>query len=291
MMRDEKEMMDLILGYARRDDRVRAAYLNGSRADPAVARDAWRDYDVVYVVAHLDSAWQDEAWLEAAFGPRLMLQAPCSMDRIRHGPEAPFYCTFLMLLQDGNRIDLSIEAVENVRKSYLADSLTVPLLDKDGILPPIGPPNDSAYWTKRPGEGLYRACCNEFWWCMQNVGKGLARGEAPYARNMMEQVVRPELDDMVRWWIGAHNGFRVNAGKMGKWFAKYLPAPLWEEYACTCADLSVAGQWQAVFAVASLFSRLAKDVAAHLGYRYQLDEESGMMQYLRDLHAAQDEHR
>ena len=35
MMRTEREMTDLILSAAKRDDRIREAYLNGSRANPA----------------------------------------------------------------------------------------------------------------------------------------------------------------------------------------------------------------------------------------------------------------
>lgn len=291
MMRNEKEMMDLILGFAKRDDRVRAAYMNGSRANPTALQDRWRDYDIVYVVDRLDSVWQDEAWLEPVFGPRLMMQAPYSMDRIRKGPDTPFYCTFLMLLKDGNRIDLSIVAMKDVQHAYLADSLTVPLLDKDGILPPIGPPNDSTHRTKKPGEGIFLACCNEFWWCLQNVGKGLVRRELPYARNMFEQVVRLELDNMVRWWIGVQHAFLIDTGKMGKWFEQYLPAPLWAEYRQTCADISVEGQWQAIFAATALFRRLAKEVAAHLGYAYRAEDDEGMMIYLKSLYAAQDDDR
>ncbi len=49
-MRSEQEMYDLILGYAERDPNVRGVILNGSRADPARRLDAFRDYDIVYLV-------------------------------------------------------------------------------------------------------------------------------------------------------------------------------------------------------------------------------------------------
>lgn len=49
-MRNEKEMFDLILDVARQDDRIRAVYMNGSRANPNVEKDPYRDYDIVYVV-------------------------------------------------------------------------------------------------------------------------------------------------------------------------------------------------------------------------------------------------
>ena len=41
LMRSEKEMYDLILGFARSDERVRGVILNGSRANPNAPRDKY----------------------------------------------------------------------------------------------------------------------------------------------------------------------------------------------------------------------------------------------------------
>ena len=49
-MRSEREMYELILGYAEQDPRVRGVILNGSRADPNRLLDSFRDYDIVYLV-------------------------------------------------------------------------------------------------------------------------------------------------------------------------------------------------------------------------------------------------
>ena len=45
-MRSEKEMYDLILDIAKRDERIRAVYMNGSRANPNIKKDIFQDYDV-----------------------------------------------------------------------------------------------------------------------------------------------------------------------------------------------------------------------------------------------------
>ena len=37
-MRNKKEMMNLIVGYAKKDSRVLAAYLKGSRTNPLVPK-------------------------------------------------------------------------------------------------------------------------------------------------------------------------------------------------------------------------------------------------------------
>ena len=41
LMRSEREMYDLILGFARADERVRGVILNGSRANPNAPRDKY----------------------------------------------------------------------------------------------------------------------------------------------------------------------------------------------------------------------------------------------------------
>ena len=52
-MRSEKEMYDLILGYANADENIRAVILNGSRANPNRKPDPFNDFDIVYLVRDL----------------------------------------------------------------------------------------------------------------------------------------------------------------------------------------------------------------------------------------------
>lgn len=49
-MRTEEEMYEFILNIAKRDERIRAVYMNGSRTNENVPKDIFQDYDVVYVV-------------------------------------------------------------------------------------------------------------------------------------------------------------------------------------------------------------------------------------------------
>lgn len=48
-MRSEREMLALITEAARSDENIRAAYPEGSRVNPAVPKDIFQAYDVVYV--------------------------------------------------------------------------------------------------------------------------------------------------------------------------------------------------------------------------------------------------
>ena len=71
-MRSEREMYQLILGYAQQDPRVRGVILNGSRANPTAKLDQFRDYDIVYLVT--DVAPFKEGDISPAFGEVLVMQ-------------------------------------------------------------------------------------------------------------------------------------------------------------------------------------------------------------------------
>jgi len=45
-MRNEKEMLDLILNIAENDDNIRAVIMNGSRVNPHAKKDPFQDFDI-----------------------------------------------------------------------------------------------------------------------------------------------------------------------------------------------------------------------------------------------------
>lgn len=276
-MRSEKEMFDLILSVAKLDERIKAVILNGSRANPDAPRDKYQDYDIVYVVENLDIFTADHSWIDV-FGRRLILQMPEAM----RDPSGKGHFNWMMLLEDGNRIDMTLVPMQKL-ELVCHDSLSITLLDKDGILPRFPSPSDRDYVTGPPSELFFFSCCNDFWWCLQNVAKGLARNELPYAMMMYHGVVRQNLHDMIDWYIGAAHQFSVSAGKAGKYYNRYLPAPLYQKYCETYSNASPENIWCAVFTMCDLFHTLALSVAMHFHYTYRQDEENGIRTYLENV--------
>ncbi|MGM0901728.1 MAG: aminoglycoside 6-adenylyltransferase [Bacillota bacterium] len=280
-MKSENEIFDLLLGVAERDERIRAVYMNGSRTNPNVPKDIFQDYDIVYVVTDTASFIEDENWIKI-FGEILMLQEPDKMDK-EIGLDRDFdrSYSYLMLFTDGNRIDLHIETKEAMADGYISDKLTVPLVDKDNILPPIPPPTDIEYHVKRPSEAMFVSKTNNFWWCLQNVAKGIWRDELPYAKLMFEYNTRNALEQMISWWIGIKYNFQVSTGKMGKYFKNYLPKTYWEIYLKTYSDHNYDNFWDSIFITCDLFRLLAKDVAENLSFTYPVDDDKNMTNYLK----------
>jgi Streptomycin adenylyltransferase. len=282
-VRSEKEIMNLILNFAKKDERVRAVYMNGSRTNPNIEKDIYQDYDIVYVVSETKSFLENNNWI-SVFGDIAIVQEPDLVDRafgIEHDFNRSY--TWLILFKDGNRIDLGIKIKEKMLDEYSRDKLTVPLMDKDNCLPQIPPPTDEDYWVKKPTELQYISCCNEFWWCLNNVGKGIARDELPYAMWMYNVVVRDMLVKMIEWYIGINTNFSVSAGKLGKFFKKYLSSELYEMYSKTYSNAEYNNFWEAIFNACELFRTTSIIVAEYFRYTYNQIEDTNMTEYLKTI--------
>ena len=152
-MRSEREMYQLILGYAQQDPRVRGVILNGSRANPTAKLDQFRDYDIVYLVT--DVAPFKEGDISPAFGEVLVMQRT-DENQLFH-EHFPRLAIYLMQFADGNRIDLTIAPVEDYRPYCFDDKLSVVLLDKDGFLPHLPPPDESTHAWSAPAPRCSRS--------------------------------------------------------------------------------------------------------------------------------------
>ena len=282
-MRSEQEMMGLILGTAEKDGRVRAVWMNGSRANPNAPKDIFQDYDIVYLVTETGSFLRDWEWIRV-FGDPVIIQLPDELDKIA-GKETHFdRCYgYLMQFMDGNRIDLHIETKEEALKEFGTDSQTVTLLDKDGVLPKLPPPSDRSYRIERPEPELFYRCCNEFWWVVLYVGKGLWRGEVPYAMDCLNSYVRPQLVAMLSWYAGIRTDFSVSAGKSGKYLSRFLPPETWDRFLHTWSGPEIPEIWESVFRMCGLFGEAARAVASRFSFAYPEDEARRSFDYLRHI--------
>jgi aminoglycoside 6-adenylyltransferase len=279
-MRSEREMLDLIIKTARNDERVRAVVMNGSRLNPKAPKDFFQDYDVVYLVTEKESFLADPGWIEV-FGDLMILQLPDEMSD--PPPEGRgLYYGYLMQFADGNRIDLSLFPVDKVDQLE-QDSLTLTLLDKDGVLPNFPPPNDSGYMPKPPSAKAFFDCTNEFWWVSPYVAKGLWRREIVYARHILDVYVREQLDKMLAWYVGMCSGFQKSPGKLGKYLESCLEPELWQLLLSTYSDADYARTWEALFAMGELFRRIAIPVAQHFGYSYPHGDDQRVSAHLRHI--------
>jgi len=280
-MRNEQELMALIVDVANRDDRIRAVLLNGSRANPTISKDIFQDYDIVYVVSNMSEFLANHNWIDV-FGERLILQLP---EEMTFGEKDDYAFHYLMLFKDGNRIDLTLFPVDKL-EVYKPDSLTVLLLDKDNLFKNLPPPIVKDYLIRPPTQKEFSDCCNEFWWVSTYVAKGLWRKEIIYAKEMLEGPVRSMFLKAIGWYVGVNTKFSVSLGYAGKNLERHVSPGLYNRILSTYPDGDVDNIWKSLFTMTSVFSDLANSVAQAMSLAYNQEEEQNVKDYLIRIHSS-----
>jgi aminoglycoside 6-adenylyltransferase len=276
-MRTEQEMLELILDTAKKDERIRAVIMNGSRANPNAPRDPFQDFDIVYIVTDVAPFRHNYEWLKR-FGEIMIMQMPEDMQDPPPSNDSSF--AYLMQFTDGNRIDLGIYPLARLAELE-EDSLSLLLLDKDGLIEPFAPASESGYFPRPPTAKAFADCCNEFWWVCPYVAKGLWREEITYAKYMQDHFVRDQLMKMITWSIGVRTQFSRNPGKFGKYLKQYLEPELWEMLQKTYADASYGNTWEALDAMCGLFRITAIRIAEHFGFDYPHEDDEKVSAHLQ----------
>ena len=276
-MRNEQEIFDLILSFAKQDENVRVVVLNGSRSNPTMKKDLFQDYDIAYFVRDMQPLIRNRELVEY-FGEIMILQLPDEMGT-GQSPEINRYA-YLMQFIDGTRIDLSICALDSLETLLTNDSLTKVLLDKDGRAQGLPEPSDLDYRPQRSTKKMFEDCCNEFWWLAPYVAKGLWRGELIFSRYILDCLVRGELMKMLEWYFGIQTDFSRSMGKQGKFLKEVLNSSEWAMLKATYSDSKLDNIWEALFIMGSLFRKIAVIVGDFFGFDYPYQEDRNVTEFL-----------
>ena len=90
---------------------------------------------------------------------------------------------------------------------------------------------------------------------------------------------------MLRWQIGIQTDFKINPGKLGKYFERYLPPEQWSLLLQTYSDGDYARTWDALEAIGELFRGSAQFVANHFGFAYPAGDDKRVSAFLRRIRA------
>lgn len=264
-MRTEPEMLDLILQTAK-TLKVEAVALSGSRTNQKVQTDEFQDYDVVYVVDDLDNLTSDLAWLDQ-FGNRLIEQNNVLGHRR----------LYLMLFEDGNRIDLTLCPKVHIKEWVESEADFTVLEDPKGLFAPYSP-NPQRYWTSPASQIDFEKACNEFWWVSSYVVKGIRRKQIIYATDHLYSICQQELLKVLAWQVASDRG-TVDIGKNYKYLFNYLPAEKEKEFSALLDFSSLDKITQSLFATMQLFHQEAQILAQKMGLDYDKEVAEKMIEY------------
>ncbi len=276
-MRSEKQMLELILAFARERDDIRAVIMTGSRTDPHSVPDLFQDYDITYLVKDV-APYRSNPTVPAQFGETMIFQMP---DDMAGSDASARSYAFLMQFGDGNRIDLTFRPLDDLNP-VLSDSLSLVLLDKDNRFD-LPPPSIRSYLPQKPAAKQFDDCCNEFWWLNPYVAKGLYRDQIPYAKSILDRHMRTQLLEMLTWYVGWQTNFSVSVGYLGKHLKTHLSPDLWQQLLCTYSDAQHDAIWNALFAMNELFRDVAQQIAKAYDFAYPSREDAAVSAYLRQI--------
>lgn len=267
-MRTETIMMDLILQIAE-SLQVEAVALSGSRTSPHPLKDEFQDYDVVYIVENLEDLICDLSWLDQ-FGIRLIEQH--NILGHRH--------LYLMLFEDGNRIDLTLCPKEHIQEWVDSEADFRVLKDDKGLFDSYIP-SPKRYWTAPPTEEEFAASCNEFWWVSAYVVKAIRRNQLIYAIDHLYGICQQELLKVLAWQVTSDRE-AIDIGKNYKYLFHYLPAEKEQEFLALLDLSSLEKVSQSLFATINIFDREAQSLAQKMGFDYDQEVAVKMMTYAEE---------
>lgn len=280
-MRSEQEMMNSLVDFAMNDNRIRLVTLEGSRTNKNIPPDTFQDYDISYFVTEIDSYKENDQWLKT-FGNRVMMQKPEDMELFPS--ELGNWFSYLILFEDGNKLDLTLIPINEVEGYFTkSDGLVEVLLDKDTLIKNEVIADDRQYWIKKPTAREFEDCCNEFWMVSTYVVKGLARKEILFAIDHLNEIARPNLLRMMAWQLGSDQGYTFSVGKNYKFINRYLPNKDWETLLSTYSQNGYQEMWQSLVTCYKLFRKYSKAVAEGLGYKYP-DYDEAITTYTKNIY-------
>ena len=266
--RNQEQMLRLISQTAK-TLQVEAVAMSGSRTDTKAPKDEFQDYDVVYVVDDLDNLTSDLSWLDQ-FGTRIIEQHNVLGNRR----------LYLMLFEDGNRIDLILCPTEYIQEWVDSEAGFTVLEDKKCLFEPYFP-SPQRFWTSPASAIDFEKACNEFWWVSAYVVKGICRKRAIYATDHLYGICQQELLKVFAWQVASDRG-EVDIGKNYKYLFQYLPTEKEKEFSALLDFSSVEKLTQSLFATMELFHQEAQFLAHKMGFDYDMEVAEKMIKYAEE---------
>ena len=261
-------MLDLILQTAK-TLQVKAVAMSGSRTNPKAPKDEFQDYDVVYVVDDLDNMTSDLSWL-GQFGKRIIEQE-VALEHRR---------LYLMLFEDGNRIDLTLCPEEHIQEWVDSEAGFTVLEDPEHLFESCSQ-NLERYWTSPATETDFEKSCNEFWWVSAYVVKGICRKQVIYATDHLYSICQQELLKVLSWQVASDRG-KVDIGKNYKYLFNYLPTEKEKDFSNLLDFSSLDKITQSLFATMELFHQEAQSLAQKMGFDYDKEVAEKMIKYAEE---------
>lgn len=115
------------------------------------------------------------------------------------------------------------------------------------------------------------------------MAKGLWRKEIPFAMDVLNYALRPQLLRLLNWKIGYENDFSISTGKSGKYMENYLSKEIYVQFLKTYPVGNVEAIWDAVFEMCDLFQSTAVELSGFMNFFYDYEKAKNCLSFLEHV--------
>lgn len=280
--RDDK--LNDIINWSKQNNDVRAVLLTSSLVNPYAPVDDFSDLDIEIIFDDNAFYVADSGWIKLFGEPIAMVEEDESYFDEKHAMK-------MVLYDDHVKVDFKLiskaKFLLEVQLGELPEDWDIGykvLLDKDGITNNMKTPTYQVAFVTKPNREKFKQVLNDFWWDTTYVAKCLARDEIFYAKFMSENNIRTDyLTPLIEWYLCSQNKWNVSTNKHGRLFKKHIDADLWSIIEHTFSGSDLQDNWNALFSMADLVSKIGSDLALKLDYEYPFSLEAKVRKYLIDV--------
>ncbi len=265
-----------VIAWARTEDAIRAAIIEGSRARRDAHPDRFSDYDLNLYVTDMAKLTASDEWIKQIW-PVWAMEKLYDPDDI---------ISRLVLFEGGYDIDFKLAPISNllacVEQQVLPEEYhrgyTV-VLDKDGLAARLPAPDYKAVAKPKPTEEQFVYAVNVFWFELFHLVMYLHRGDLWQVKGR-DSGIKNRLLQMIEWHARASHNWDYDTWMVGKNMRSWVAPDLWQDFFEIYARFDVEDSWRAVCALMPLYRRLASETARELGYTYPYEMDQAISEFI-----------
>lgn len=268
-MSDNCQLLNKIISFGNRDERIVALILIGSQAQTGHCADEYSDIDLIVIVQDIGGFVYSNDWLSEI--AKYYISFTEKIDKANEKRvlfENALDVDFIIISQIDAKADLASGMINKI----LCSGYRV-LIDKIGLLADLPELRQTGTTYSFPSEKEYCNVVNDFWFHVVWASKKLLRGELWAAKSCLDGYMKYKLLWMIECYEHVKNGPAYNTCHHGRFIDTWADATIRNQLAESFAHYDKQDVIRAMIITMNLFRDLARDTATAIGYTYPIEAD------------------
>ena len=272
-----REFLDKIIGWASREEPVRAVVITGSRSRGDGSTDEWSDLDLQIIASDFVTYIHNDSWLDSL--GEVWIRFPLK-------PDAPYH---LVWFAGGKKVDFQFVSAAAIQEMTESGALSeeyqrgyIVVLDKDKLCQNLPPSPHIFPQAELPNAAALHAVINEFWFEAIHVAQFIRRRDFWVAK-CRDWTMKSNLLRLLEWRTRACRGQATNTWLLGRRIRDWVDDQTYAAIEGIWSSWNTAELWHSLLMQIELFRRLSLELTQRLGYPYSAETYRKIERYIRKL--------